>query len=1372
MKSLQSGPAPMRRAGRFPLLPAFVSLMTALCCATYPGAQTAAAENGPVKLDGHVLPGLAAAKIEAAKTAAADSEALALTIVLRRSDQAGFERYLEEVYDSASPQFRRFLTAQQVSDRFGPSHGDYAAVKNYFAAGGFAVVDESANRMTLTVSGTREAAKRSLAVRIEDYTQTGADGSGYAFFANADEPTLPRSIADKVHSITGLSDLARPQRSRVLKPEPPQFVQPNTEAIVKAACTVSSYLTLHFTAADRVTKCNKCVADKIASLANANPCGDPNTATGIDALAAGMSLDIGASKQIASIAGVPPNWIDVDGTGQRIGLLQYDRFDVADVADYLELLALPASMLNQLSQVHIAGGAPAGANESEVLLDIDFVMPVASGANVTVYDAPFTGGGSFQMIFNRMINDGMTIISNSWSYCEDQTTLADVQGIDTIFATAAASGISIFNASGDTGSTCLDGSPNTVGVPSGAPHATAVGGSSQLTEPGTPFLYDTETWWDGSASTPMTGQGGFGVSRFFARPAYQDGFTAAANRSVPDVVALSDPANGIQICQASHGGCPSPLIFGGTSMAAPAWAAYTALLNQAQGSNLGFVNPQLYPLAGTSAFHSAASIGSDFAHVGLGSPNVNALHVALSADTLGPATLETSQAIVQDDELPADGDTPTWVVLILRDANGNTLGGKTVTLSANAGSHAVITPPSATSSAANGAVAFAVVDDTIETVSFVAHDVTDGIDIPVGDTLDVVSPPATSAGIFAFPTTVAADGVSATSITVTLRDAQNQPSPGKHITLSQDGRSVVGGPDPPITDSNGEIVFTATNGVEETVTYTAVDNTDGDLPIPGTAVVTFSGSAAGSCVVPPTSADGFDLTSFANGFAAYPFFYGNVNWGCRGATDAAFDADGNAYVVHFQTGALYKFGPEGGSAVAPLSTNLGPTLSIMAFGRDGRLYGAHGVTTGDFFTGDIVEIDPSTGEILRVVAFPLTCPGSLAVDPLTGDLFFDDVCFGAGSENPSLFRITDPGDTDPDRPTEVTVYATLPKTPNGLIAFAPNGTIYVETGYLDAQPAIVSVTGTDQPQPAIVTPVPDIWSFFWVNVGTTLPNGAAKTLIVLQSGTSGAAADLNLVDITTSPVQVTTLAHDIGSGKIGPDGCLYTATADTVYKIAPSSGGCGFATTNPSPTIVLGPRNVSPNPAQGSVQTLTAEIRNIDLPEGTAVYFQVDGANTQSRMVRSAADGTAVLEYRGLFAGDDVITAFVLDDALTLTSNVARVTWNAGPHATFLRLAGIAGAVVGQSVALRASMVDIAVDPQVAVSAAPIQFSVGGESCSGTTNASGIATCTVTLGHPGAYTLTAAYAGSAEYLPSTESTLFVVPTDGVDLIFADGFESD
>ena len=144
-----------------------------------------------------------------------------------------------------------------------------------------------------------------------------------------------------------------------------------------------------------------------------------------------------------------------------------------------------ATNFGQFSTVPVNGGvATPGPGESEVLLDVDTVMLRAPlpATTYVVYDAP--NGTSFGTMFSAMIDDGDTVISNSWSDCEDQLSMADAQGIDTILQSAAVGGISVFNGSGDSGTTCLDGSANTIGVPADSPHATAVGGTSPAPGPG------------------------------------------------------------------------------------------------------------------------------------------------------------------------------------------------------------------------------------------------------------------------------------------------------------------------------------------------------------------------------------------------------------------------------------------------------------------------------------------------------------------------------------------------------------------------------------------------------------------------------------------------------------------------------------------------------------------------------------------------------------------------------------------------------------------------------------------------------------------------------------------------------------------------
>lgn len=1303
----------------------------------------ALAADGKTPLAGHVLPALTTAqRLPAAEALALDLEApMTLTIVLNRRDAAGFDVYRGAVQDPASPDYRRYLSPAALADRFGPSVADYTAVRDYFTAQGFVVASESAGRLTLGVTASRDRVAAALDVTIDAYVLPGSDRR---FLANTGEPALPAEIAARVQSISGLSTLARIERL-----PSPQFVGN------------WGYNCANGAGVDPYTKTFCYGVYQNALGTHNNICSNP----------IGILLSLFLCRVVPILTSpldaplLPASGDALPGSGQTVGLVQFDNFHVSDIRDFLDLIGAPATQIGQLSSVAVNGGAAVGANEDEVVLDISVVMATAPGAQVIVYNAPFTGAGSFQALFSRMLDDGVDVISNSWAYCEDQTTLADVRGVDTVLATAAAAGISVFNASGDTGSTCLDGAPNTITVPAGSPNATAVGGTSTLSGPG--GTYASATWW-GQGSSAGHGQGGYGVSRFFSRPAYQNGLTAAAMRSVPDLAVNADPmTNGVPICQASRGGCPSGLLYGGTSMSAPLMAAFAATLNQAQGANLGLFNTHAYPLANTAAFHGASALGSDFAHVGLGIPNLSVLNLALAGQAAGPASVATSRAIADPPTGIADGATPAHVVIQLRDAAGSTVGGRRVSLTAAGGSGVTITPAApVTTTTANGTAVFAVTRAAVGTVALTARAVDDGFDIGAGLPLEFVAPPAAAGGILALPIAVTADGIATATITVTLRDADNRPTPGKHVTLSQgQGRSAVTGPNPPVTDSNGEIRFVATNRVEEAVTYTAVDVTDGELPVPGAATVTYA-NAIGSCVTAPEAAPGHALTAFANGFAAYPFFYGNVNWGCIGASNPAFSADGAAYVAHFQTGDLYRLRDTGGAAVGPLS-NLGITLGKPVFGKDGKLYATRGVTGASFGSGDIIEIDPDSGALLRIVANNLTCPHGLATDPLSGDLFFDNSCTGAGSDNPSLYRLTDPGDTDPSRPTAVTVYAMLPGTPNGLIAIAPNGTLYVATAYNTfPHSPLVQVAGTDRPQPASVTTLQGFDSYYWINIGEAGPDGAARSLLVWNEPDT-----LYLIDLTTSPVTRAALADHLGTGTIGADGCLYSSTPDAVHKLTPASGACDFATSNPTPALGLDPRLTSPDPAQGTTLTLQARVAHASVPAGTTVRFLIEGANAQVRLARTDANGVATLSYAGTRAGSDVITALLRSDTLELTSNPARVTFADGPHATFLALSGAQGAVAARPVTLAARLSDTAAATPTPVAGATLSFSVGGQTCTGTTDATGLASCPVALTLPGTYTLWVQYAGTAMLRPAAASRPFTV-TAAIDRIFADDFEAN
>jgi hypothetical protein len=1315
------------------------------------GAAMAATSDARVALPGHTLSHETSAKAQrTGGVAKAAAEPLTLTIVLKRSDPLGFSQLLTDLQDPQSPRYRRYLAPVEVTERYGPTQDDFAAVAAHFAASGFTIVEGSQNRMTLMVSGSRAAVEAALHTRITDF----AIGDR-TFYANELDPELPVAIAKRVESIVGLSNLARPS---TLNTEHQHEQWEEACRGAELALLDLAFVGLFFfymieipwlmaaEGAVGILCYGETVGYNIGHLYN-NSGGGP--VGGHDIV-----------KRVRAKAGqLLPGVNLADGTGQTIGFVQFDTFQRSDVENYLALVRLPATMSNNLTEVHVNGGATLGQGASEVLLDLAVSMTIAPGAKFVVYDAPLST--SFQAVFNAAINGGSTVISNSWAYCESQTTLSDDQSLESLMQTAAASGITVFNASGDTGSTCLDGSPNTVAVPASSPTSVAVGGTSPQSTDG--LTYGSETWWNGSAASPPTGQGGFGVSKFFNRPAHQNGFTMSAFRSVPDVVAAADPAHGVVICQAANGGCPNGKWYGGTSMTAPTWAAFAALINQASGTSLGGANPALYSVSNTSAYHNAASMGSDFAHVGLGSPNVTELFLRLTAQTTGIPSASVSDMVafvggadvskVVPTGYPADGVTDVIVRVQLRDANANTVAGKTIALTANAGSHAVITPINTVTTVNNGTAVFKVRNASFENVTLTATDTTDGIVLAKTLVVPFAAPVAASASIMANPTTVLNDGVATTTITVTLQDALARPSPGKRVQISQGGgRSIITGPNPPVTNASGQIQFTATNTIAEVVTYTAIDVTDGNLPVPGSAVVTFTGQASATCAVNPApgAAPGFTMTPVVTGFFATTLFFGNVNWGCRGASFPGFTADGSIYINYFIDGSVYKLPPEGGAASSgnKLST-LGPSLFGPVIGKDGKMYATRGATTGDFFTGAIIEIDPATGAQVRTVMGGITCPSAMVVDPLSGDLFTQDSCFGAGSNNPSIWRISNPASATPT----LSVYTTMTTTPTGWLAVAPDGSFYIAQDITNPSGSpVMRISGTNVPGPVTQTPVPGLSTVYWVTVGEVNPDGTAKSLIILEPGT----IKLRLANIMTNPPTYTDLTTGgTGSGVVGPDGCLYLSNIDVVYKLAPSSGGCGFAPTSAAPSLRLTP-TVS-NVVQGTQLVLTAQFENLAVPAGTPVTFAIGDTNRDTMVGTTDANGTATVTLIGRFVGIDGVLAFATIGATTYRSNTARITWSAGKHETSLTLnATQAGSLPGQAVPMRGALFDISVKPAVPIAGATIQFVSGALSCNAVTNASGNATCNITPPTPGNRTIVATYAGNGSFLASAASQTLIV----------------
>jgi kumamolisin len=245
----------------------------------------------------------------------------------------------------------------------------------------------------------------------------------------------------------------------------------------------------------------------------------------------------------------------------------------------------------------------------EEALDLEVVHGLAPGAREIVYE--WTKDSSFPDLIQTMIADNPgAILSSSFSMVNCEGSAGgrdDALAQNAVFAHAAALGRTIFFASGDRGAyACLpDGEPTTEGTLSvdpdvDSPDITGVGGTSAFFASN--GAYFKESAWGEPLETWGTGGG---ISTIFRQPSYQVapglGAKDLGGRGVPDVACNADPVTSGWAIFSPINGKTEQYPSGGTSAAAPCWAAVTAIIDEyltkQRLAKVGFANPALYYFA-------------------------------------------------------------------------------------------------------------------------------------------------------------------------------------------------------------------------------------------------------------------------------------------------------------------------------------------------------------------------------------------------------------------------------------------------------------------------------------------------------------------------------------------------------------------------------------------------------------------------------------------------------------------------------------------------------------------------------------------------------------------------------------------------------
>jgi subtilase family serine protease len=473
---------------------------------------------------------------------------LHLVVGLEPSDPEALAGFAESVSTPGSADFREYVGSAEFASRFAPGEAQIAKVRASLEAAGLEVGTPPADHLLLPVSGSVAAVEAAFSTPLEKVELP----SGRLAYANLQAPAIASAAAPYVAGVSGLEDLQRF--------EPHLAAEPRVSSGGPQPCKESPH--------------NAWWANEIA-----------------------INYGFNGLYQAGDF-----------GAGQTVALFELAPYRPSDVAKYQACYGTAAAIEN----VEVEGGAPGGEpdGEAEATLDVEQIVGLAPQAHVRVYNGPNTGAGRLALLSKIMSENVAKSISTSWGLCEHAEERPLYVLENNLLEEAAAQGQSFFAASGDSGSEdCYDEKQTGLAVdnPSSQPFATGVGGT-RLENPENHL----ETIWN-NGDEGGGGGGGGGVSSIWPMPSYQSSAApglgvvssssgsqcgASLCREVPDVSADADPHRGYEIY---FGGKWIPV--GGTSAAAPLWAAFAALANASPGCvsrPVGFVNPALYAIGSTA----------------------------------------------------------------------------------------------------------------------------------------------------------------------------------------------------------------------------------------------------------------------------------------------------------------------------------------------------------------------------------------------------------------------------------------------------------------------------------------------------------------------------------------------------------------------------------------------------------------------------------------------------------------------------------------------------------------------------------------------------------------------------------------------------
>jgi subtilase family serine protease len=506
--------------------------------------------------------------------------------VLIGRDLAGLAAAARSISDPASPRYQHYLSTAQVAAEFGATAAQQAAVSGWLSRSGLSVTGHTS--FTVDASGTVAQAQAAVQARLGLQRPSGGTEQVVADKAMS----VPAAVAGSVSTIR-----VTPAVVPLTPHEPvllaPTHFQTRGSAGVKQRC--SAYY-------------------------------GQVKATGLPG-AYGRTLTWGPCGylpgQVRGAYGATGSGLTGAGIGAAVLSEDNDMTVLSDANRWAKDVHIQPFKPGQFATDIAASGVPNGTGDAEDALDVETEHGMAPAARVTyvVGNGTITGDRLLDALDTVVTYHLADVVNSSWYIGWLPQPKSTVTAWEGMLERAAVEGISVNFASGDSQI------PTKIQYPGGDPWVTAVGGTSLAIGSHDNYLWETGwesfatftnkagTEWNPAPPGPFIGGTTGGISSF-PEPYYQQGVVSGnvvngkAMRAVPDVSDLGDPFIGGYLIGLSIPSGPHKVTFvtgdvGGTSLSSPMFTGFEADLIQGRGSiALGFANPALYDMAGTSAFHN------------------------------------------------------------------------------------------------------------------------------------------------------------------------------------------------------------------------------------------------------------------------------------------------------------------------------------------------------------------------------------------------------------------------------------------------------------------------------------------------------------------------------------------------------------------------------------------------------------------------------------------------------------------------------------------------------------------------------------------------------------------------------------------------